>query len=1515
MTTVAQLTIEMAANVARLQKDMAKVNSTVDGAMAKVRKSAEFAMKAIGAIGGALTVGALTGLARELGRVSTEIQKFSALTNTSTDTFQKLAFGAQRFGVEQDKLADILKDTQDKIGDFLQTGAGGMADFFEQIAPKVGVTAAQFRNLNGADALQLYISSLEKANLSQAEMVFFMEAIASDSTLLIPLFQDGGKALAEYSEQAERLGLVLSQETIVQAQEFERTMGLLSDITRGFGQQVAAELLPTLQNTAQAFGEISATGAAASAVGQGIKIVFETIVILGSDLIFIIEQIAGGIIALAETAYKVATGDFKGAMAVFPEYNKQAALARAELDKFQASIMGAGSTAVENVVAVQQYTASTGAATASIKDAEKASKKAAEEEKALLKVREMLAKATEEVRKETAAQATAEGKTTDELRQQVKAVRDQIAAFGRSAMEIRSLERANLDFNESVIEMRLRMAEAGFESAELISVYRDQLQAIKDLKAEQDQLYQLEDADKYRQAAEALMAENKNIADTFKDDLLDSIKTAFLQGGSFGEAFARGLKAELIEAFLDPALGQAIARAKGGDFSSIGNILSGAGTAGSSGATLGALLSSGNQIASKLVSITGATGQTSAAILQLGNNLQKIAPYAGSIAALIQGDVKGAAGAALGTYIGNILLPGIGGAIGGFLGGMIGGGGKISATSLGAQFNQDLIKTLQDSFLTSVQSLGGTAANVMFGAGGNTGRQGQNPNFSLNASFGGRNIFGSAQTAEGQADGLFLSGEIALNEKNLTEQVSRAVFAGLQQSDFADNIDEVIAGINAATASFEELTAALSDAQTLAQINEAFKDMEGALGTLSGASREVVADLLGLVGGFEGLMASNDAFYQAFFTEQERAADLLETVTQTFANFGLVLPATRIELRDLVDSLDLRNEADRELYATILQLTPALDQLLPAFENVETAVDNLSLSLLGLAQQITSEAQKAIESQISLSQKAANEARNAANAYFNLRDSLRDVSSGLLGDLVGSEGQFAALFAKAITGDLNALGGLGSAAQAEAQRIRNTATDPVAYLRQTMLLKQQVDQAASVAEVLGLGADYQAQLFDVQTAALEVIRDQLEAGNLTADLLAEQIGVLENIGQMIMSSAQLTVGAVQNAAGQTVGALFDSSGNVVAKLGNDTVLQLQALQNQTNANAQQNNVLGQQVTGGFNNSLTGQTAALGGFSQQQIRELQGIDDTQTEGLSISEIISRATEGSETLLLAVLSKLGQQDTSGLAIVDELQKGNAKISDYLFRLVNIAEKQEAEQIRLETIANLNKEALAAKSQVGQAQTIRSESTKDLSTLQQQAYNLASQFGVFLNEKAGAVQLANTAKFGVNAETGLYQQMFGQISFGSGGNPTAFKNEFYKPGGLFAQIQAEAAQLAEAKRLLDPANTQLAALRQQIIDLGGIPEFANGGMVNSATLAMIGEGKYNEAVVPLPDGRSIPVQMMGSDNKEMVNEMRALRKEVQMLRAEAQQTAVNTGRTYRLMDDVTQGGTEVRTVVVTP
>ena len=110
-----------------------------------------------------------------------QLRILAQLSNTTAENFQKYAFGANSVGIETEKFGDILKDVNDKIGDFSQAGSGPLVDFFDNIAPKIGLAKDAFKNLSGPQSLQLYFNSLEQANLSQAELIFYMEAIASDA--------------------------------------------------------------------------------------------------------------------------------------------------------------------------------------------------------------------------------------------------------------------------------------------------------------------------------------------------------------------------------------------------------------------------------------------------------------------------------------------------------------------------------------------------------------------------------------------------------------------------------------------------------------------------------------------------------------------------------------------------------------------------------------------------------------------------------------------------------------------------------------------------------------------------------------------------------------------------------------------------------------------------------------------------------------------------------------------------------------------------------------------------------------------------------------------------------------------------------------------------------------------------------------------------------------------------------------------------------------------------------------
>lgn len=176
-------------------------------------------------LAGAFTVATITGMVRG----AAEIGKLAAVAGVSVEEFQRFSAGAKTVGMEMDKVSDVLKDVNDKVGEFIMNGEGQLKDFFETIAPAVGVTAEQFRKLSGPQALQLYVDSLQKAGLSQAEMTFYMEALADDATALLPLLKDGGAEMRSLADEAESAGRILSQDAVDGARDLDTEMTALKE--------------------------------------------------------------------------------------------------------------------------------------------------------------------------------------------------------------------------------------------------------------------------------------------------------------------------------------------------------------------------------------------------------------------------------------------------------------------------------------------------------------------------------------------------------------------------------------------------------------------------------------------------------------------------------------------------------------------------------------------------------------------------------------------------------------------------------------------------------------------------------------------------------------------------------------------------------------------------------------------------------------------------------------------------------------------------------------------------------------------------------------------------------------------------------------------------------------------------------------------------------------------------------------------------------------------------------------
>ncbi|MVF50577.1 DUF4214 domain-containing protein [Pseudomonas monteilii] len=291
--TTAQLRQEMARGetaVAATSKNMdsslARVDDAFDRAGASARGLQGVISSVVSTFGGfnIAAVGSVAGLvALTQGAISNarEIQNLSSVANASVEEFQRMAYGAKSVGVEQDKLGDILKDVNDRVGEFLQRGGGEMADFFKEIAPLVGVTADQFRNLSGPQALQLYYDSLQKAGLNQQQMTTYMEQMADEATALIPLLRDNGKGFKDAGDQAEKLGLILKQVDTDRLANAEKAVRELEAAFSGISKQIALGLVPGIERVTQSLANLRDSDGTKQ-VGRAIAFLAENVDVLAA---------------------------------------------------------------------------------------------------------------------------------------------------------------------------------------------------------------------------------------------------------------------------------------------------------------------------------------------------------------------------------------------------------------------------------------------------------------------------------------------------------------------------------------------------------------------------------------------------------------------------------------------------------------------------------------------------------------------------------------------------------------------------------------------------------------------------------------------------------------------------------------------------------------------------------------------------------------------------------------------------------------------------------------------------------------------------------------------------------------------------------------------------------------------------------------------------------------------------------------------------------------------------------
>ncbi|EJE4180235.1 hypothetical protein M3890_001031 [Vibrio parahaemolyticus] len=161
---------------------------------------------------------------RAVAEQAREIERQATVAQVSVEQIQALGYASEQYSISGDKMADILKDVNDKIGDFTENEGGEFADFMKNIAPTVGLTIDQLQKLSGPEALVAVKAAMDQANVPMKSQIFYLESIASDASALMPLLDNQGRKLYELTKKYDDLNVSMSEYDIEKFKDMDQKL-------------------------------------------------------------------------------------------------------------------------------------------------------------------------------------------------------------------------------------------------------------------------------------------------------------------------------------------------------------------------------------------------------------------------------------------------------------------------------------------------------------------------------------------------------------------------------------------------------------------------------------------------------------------------------------------------------------------------------------------------------------------------------------------------------------------------------------------------------------------------------------------------------------------------------------------------------------------------------------------------------------------------------------------------------------------------------------------------------------------------------------------------------------------------------------------------------------------------------------------------------------------------------------------------------------------------------------------
>lgn len=289
---IADTTNELKSLQLQASKSQAALQSISDKSGQVAQKTKAMSTAAAGVIVG------LGATAYKSAQAADEINTLAKQTGLSTEQIQKYQYAAELIDVD----LDTITKSHAKLTKNMATAAKGTGDAAVAFkALGVSITNADGSLRNNKEVFNETIDALGRIENETQRDAYAMAIFGKSAQDLNPLILGGSQALEQLGEDAENAGLILSQDTLNAANEFNDAIDTLKAKTGGsfakIGAELATLLTPLLEKAAGALEKVVNWLTNLSPTAQMVILIVLALVAAISPIASIISAVTGAVAA------------------------------------------------------------------------------------------------------------------------------------------------------------------------------------------------------------------------------------------------------------------------------------------------------------------------------------------------------------------------------------------------------------------------------------------------------------------------------------------------------------------------------------------------------------------------------------------------------------------------------------------------------------------------------------------------------------------------------------------------------------------------------------------------------------------------------------------------------------------------------------------------------------------------------------------------------------------------------------------------------------------------------------------------------------------------------------------------------------------------------------------------------------------------------------------------------------------------------------------------------------------